>query len=353
MENNKNILVIVTDYPDNAGKVTLQYVHTRNVAYLKYGFKVTVLNFSAKKDYYVDGIRVITLSTYRQEKNEFDKLISHAPNLRNHLLFISLYGKCFSKYIFFFHGHEVLRCSKVYPPAYKYKRLSFTNETFREIYDIVKLKIWKSFFLKSLNKSRFIFVSNWMLEEFEKWVGISRSCLGNCYYITYNSVGEIFEKEKYDCVKEKEYDFITVRSNLDGSKYCIDIVNELAKHNPQYKFVVIGKGEFFTNYSQASNIEWQDRNLKHDEMINLLNQSKCALMPTRTDSQGVMACEMATFGIPLITSDLPVCYEIFNGFKNVEYIDNQYDIDLSDILNNIKATNNKNRTYFLENTIKG
>ena len=34
-------------------------------------------------------------------------------------------------------------------------------------------------------------------------------------------------------------------------------------------------------------------------------------MPTRADAQGVMACEMATFGIPLITSNIDVCKEVF------------------------------------------
>ena len=62
--------------------------------------------------------------------------------------------------------------------------------------------------------------------------------------------------------------------------------------------------------------------VNHDEIIELLNQSKCALMPTRTDAQGLMMCEMATFGIPVITSDIPVCHEVFDDFENVELIDN-------------------------------
>ena len=42
----------------------------------------------------------------------------------------------------------------------------------------------------------------------------------------------------------------------------------------------------------------------------------------RADAQGVMACEMATFGIPLITSNIDVCKEVFEGFENVAFIDN-------------------------------
>ena len=42
MNREQKILVIVTDYPDKVGNVKLQYIHTRNVAYLKFGLTVTV-----------------------------------------------------------------------------------------------------------------------------------------------------------------------------------------------------------------------------------------------------------------------------------------------------------------------
>jgi glycosyltransferase involved in cell wall biosynthesis len=45
-------------------------------------------------------------------------------------------------------------------------------------------------------------------------------------------------------------------------------------------------------------------------------------MPTRTDAQGLMMCEMAAFGIPVITSDIPVCHEVFDGFSNAYFISN-------------------------------
>ncbi|MNI74287.1 hypothetical protein D3C73_1303640 [compost metagenome] len=35
-----------------------------------------------------------------------------------------------------------------------------------------------------------------------------------------------------------------------------------------------------------------------------------------------MSCELATYGIPLITSNLPICHEIFDGFENVLFMDN-------------------------------
>ena len=69
------------------------------------------------------------------------------------------------------------------------------------------------------------------------------------------------------------------------------------------------------------------------------------------DAQGVMACEMATFGIPLITSDIPVCREVFSDFGNVTYISNEKcDISLEGIYDKISNKFRKNEKYFAKNT---
>ena len=112
------LLVAVVDYPDNNGKVSLMYVHTRNVYYAKKGIDVTVLNFSTKKDYVFDGISVISLNTYESTVNSYDILLCHAANLRNHYRFLKKYEKKFKKIVFFYHGHEVLKINKVYSKPY-------------------------------------------------------------------------------------------------------------------------------------------------------------------------------------------------------------------------------------------
>jgi len=84
-------------------------------------------------------------------------------------------------------------------------------------------------------------------------------------------------------------------------------------------FLIVGKGEYFRHYKKANNIQRIEARLKKEEIIPLLQQSRCALMPTRTDAQGVMMCEMASIGMPLLTSDIPVCHEVFDGFDNVRF----------------------------------
>lgn len=352
------LLILATDYPNLEGKKSLNYIHTRNQYYLKENVDITVLNFKAKENYKIDNINVITLKEYIKNQNKYngDILISHAPNLRNHYKFLRRYEKQFKNLVFFFHGHEVLKINKVYSKPYKYMRQNKIKKIFQDIYDDIKLYVWRKYYTRVSYKSYFIFVSKWMYNEFLKWTKIKQEIIENKYSITYNGIGEQFEKLNYDTEKEKKYDFITVRANLDGSKYSIDIVNELAKNNPKSTFLVVGKGKFFDYNKKAENLMWLDKVLNHNEIIELLNDSKCALMPTRTDAQGLMMCEMATFGIPLITSDIPVCHEIFDEFDNVKYISNnnlekqnikgKYD----SLLKNKIA--NKKEQYFSKNTCK-
>ena len=108
------ILVLTEDYPNNNGGIALNYVHARNVYYYTNGISVDNLSFAAEKTYMLDGIRVLSLRDYRKEKKSYDLLLLHAINIRHHYRFLKVYGKRFKHFIFFFHGHEVMRINKDY-----------------------------------------------------------------------------------------------------------------------------------------------------------------------------------------------------------------------------------------------
>jgi glycosyltransferase involved in cell wall biosynthesis len=352
------ILVAVSSYSLPGEKNSHFFVQVRNMYYKECGrgIEIDVLNFSTKENYVVGGIPVYSLDTYKREltHKKYDLLVSHQPNIRNHYLFFLKYEKNFQKLVFVFHGHEVLNVNKVYSPPYTYsKQSSFLKKLGRELYDHVKLALWHSYYPRLVYKSHFLFVSKWMYDEFIKWTKISPEEIWDCFSITYNCIGSAFERENYNPKSKKDYDFITIRGNLDGSKYCIDIVNQIAKDNPNFRFLVVGKGSFFEYNEKASNLEWINTHLNHKEIIDYLNLSKCALMPTRTDAQGLMMCEMATFGIPLITSDIPVCFEVFDSFENVRFINNnECEILLKQYFEELQkgVPYKKNSKYFAENT---
>ena len=349
-----NVLVAVADYPDGHGKLSSMFVHTRNKHYKEHGIDVTVLNFRAGGNYVVDDIPVITLNHYEREPKKYDVLICHAANLRNHYRFLVKHGKNFPKFVFVYHGHEVLKTALVYPPPYPYVGQSKVKSAVQSVYDPFKLSVWRRYLPRVMPKSTLVFVSRWMLDEFLTHTKITPDALGGSYAVIYNSIDRLFEETEYDWDAPKEYDFITVRGNLDGSKYSADIVNELAKNNPEMKFLVVGKGRFFEHYEKAPNLEWKNQTMRHEEIIQHLQKARCALMPTRTDAQGLMMCEMASTGMPLITSDLPVCREVFDGFDNVALIDNKNTLtDLNEICRELeqKGPFQKNDRYSSANTV--
>ncbi len=344
------VLVCAQAYPDNNGCVSLMYIHTRNLHYKERGIDVTVLNFNAEENYTIDGIPVITLPFYKMNKPLYNLLILHAANIKSHYKFLKAYGDNFSHFIFFFHGHEVMRINHDYAPPYPYVKKNYVGRAFQNIYDSFKLRVWRKFFIEYCDKTEFVFVSNWMYEMFMKNIRMPEGLLRDKVHITYNSVGRDFEVEKYDPTGDKEFDFVTIRSFLNGSKYAIDLVNQWAMNSPDSKFLVIGKGEFFEHYKKADNIIWYNRTMAHEEIVDVLQRSRFALMPTRTDAQGLMMCEMAAFGIPVITSDIPVCHEVFDGFENVYYLNND---DTTQSLEKFKLIENrcvKDERYFIANT---
>ena len=345
-----NILVLAEAYPEMSGAKPLAYVRTRNVFYKECGHAVTVLNFRSNSPYVMDGIQVYDKNSFEKECNisAYDLVLSHAPNLRHHLCFLSARMNEIRHLVFFYHGHEVLKINKVYPPPFPYLKRNRFKEKAQDLYDEFKFRVLRSFYQKHHEKISSIFVSHWMYDEFMKWVKVPERFIEGKSYITYNSVGAVFEKESYTPDSDKKYDYITIRAYLDGSKYAVDIVNNLALRNPYKNFLLVGRGRYFDYNNLSPNVTRISKELSHEEMLDLLNQSRCALMPTRTDAQGVMMCEMATYGIPLITSDIPVCHEVFDDFEGVGFISNERYIyqSLDEIYADIRGFHRKNPKYF-------
>lgn len=332
------------------------FVHVRNRYYQEHGTDVTVLNFAAKESYEVDGIKVITLEKFEAEQNSrYDIAISHSANVRNHYKFLKKHEQEFEHLVFFFHGHETSIFAKDYPKPYSFTpdgKLS--KRAFQFAYDIFKLKVWRKFYIKLADKSEFIFVSDSFFKRVQKNLKVTPQDLKNHCHVIHNSVGSFFESADYELNGNKEYDFISIRSNLDAPQYGVDLYVELAKKYPNKKFLLIGKGKFFDYVQMPPNMVWINHTLDHQEMISYLNNSRCGVMFTRSDTQGVMTCEIATFGMPVISSDIEVCQEILSCFPNVKLIDNSLvNVNLEELCEELESglPYKKCDKYFAENTI--
>ena len=228
------ILVLVSDYPDNKNNASLMYAHTRNKYYYSKGAEVSVINFKATSNYHIDNIEVLTLQSFYNDKNidDFNIIVSHAPNLRNHYRFFKKIDLENKNLVFFFHGHEIMKINEEYPKPYPYvKKENLAKKLIQMIYDKLKILLWKKFFEKSKNNYSLIFVSEWMKKMFINNLNIDTNHFKHDAYIIPNSVGKIWESGRYSIDGEKRFDFITIRSNLDEAKYCIDFVSYLFINN--------------------------------------------------------------------------------------------------------------------------
>lgn len=334
------LLVLCQDYPSTEKPYALAYIHSRVVEYQKNGYFVKILSFNCKQKYIFEGIPVIE----KLDNEHYDVLISHAPNLRSHIKFLIFKHRKFSKFIFWFHGHEVMNVAKDYPKPYSWNKNEF--RTIHKIYSPIKFLIIREF-LNWLNKSKdvtLVFVSEWMKDIFEKNITITEKFT---WEIINNPINPVFLEKKY----KPNYNSkgICIRP-WDNSKYAVDLVLEFAKANPHVTIDIYGGGEFPRHYEIPINVEFIKKFFLQKEIPKILNGYHFAIMPTRLDAQGVMACEFATYGIPLITNSIPIMIEMLQEFNNVLFISSENFSDFTD-LKLLQPEENEQNLKFDFNTI--
>lgn len=352
------LLVLTAFYPQPGVTRERMFVHVRDLYYQEHGAEVTVLDFAAKEDYGIDGIQVITEASFRREPGLYAGrlCICHSANLRNHYRFLKRYQALFPHLVFFFHGHEVLHLTVDYPLPYPYLRQARpSRRLFQKLYDTAKLALWGRYYRALSGKADFVFVSRWLFDRCRRYMkGRPPFVPGDPrVHIIPNSAGRPFEEGAYSPAGEKPYDFVTVRGDLDGSKYCADLVAAYARACPDKRFLIIGAGRYFDHDPLPENAVLINRSLSHPELLSYLDQARCGLMPTREDTQGVMTCEMITYGLPVITSDIDVCHEFFGGLPNVRLIPNDRPADIAALSAELAASVPcpKCRRWSAENTI--
>lgn len=354
-----DFLIITENYPSCEDKYSYSFVHSRCTEYKKSNLNFKVLSFRAEKSYSYEGIDVLNEKDYINNfgDNELDLVISHAPNIKNHVRFLIEYRKKIKNMLFFIHGHEVLKINEYYPKPYDFiNKKSIFKKSIQDGYDYFKLRFLKKFFLKNLklNKVKFVFVSEWMKKEFLNNVKLDVNLINKNSYIIFNNANVIFQQQSYKKEEELKADVITIRP-LDNSKYGVDLVCKIAENNPKTKFHIYGVGEYFLYNHKPQNVEVFQKFFTHNELVEELNHYRLALMPTRLDAQGVMVCEMVTYGIPVLTSDLPICTEMTKGFSNVFYFNNENadKLNITDVINNINLNKTVYKDKFsIKNTVE-
>ena len=316
------LLVVCQDYPNARAKDITAFVHTRNLGYRARGHHVDVLSFAARASYEWDGFNVLVEREVRVA--DYDACVFHAPNLRNALRFMLKHRRQFRKLCLVGHGHEFLNWFTYLPAPYPYD-LTWRRRLRRLIqpwYDRFKLRAWVRFFKKFPAPTMgVILVSNSMRADVERDMRVDLGALPIRLTVINNPIHQAFVTTRYQTPAEPKADFVTLRS-FDNPKYAVDLVVELARRLPERTFHLYGAGRMFDFTSKPPNLTVIHAKFKQPDLPGLFAQYRCALLPTRQDTQGVMMCEIACLGMPLWTSDLSVCREFVGAFSNVRFLNN-------------------------------
>lgn len=314
------ILLLCESYPTPDRLYAMGFVHSRAIEYAKAGHRVSVLSFSASGPYEFEGIEVLSREDTALRR-DFDIVLSHAPNVRHHLAFLAGFPPL--PLVMFIHGHEMLLMNRYYPRPYDFDRgwKETARQWGRTVYDPLKLALMQRFCKRQTASARplgFVFVSDWMHREAMACNSWLRDADWPVATIP-NAVNAAFAEREYHLAQELLADFVCIRP-FDNPKYAVDEVLAWAKLCPHKTFHLYGRGRYFEFHAPPPNVTVFQRFIAQKEIPALLDRYRACVMPTRLDSQGVMMCEMATYGIPLFTSDTEVTRQMLEGFRNVALV---------------------------------
>ena len=339
------LLILSQNYPSNKNIYSQAYIHTRLLCYKQQSVEAEVISFACKSAYLYEGIKVYPACAFKRliRDNKYDAIVCHAPNLRNHLRLILPNIYKLPKIFFFFHGHEILNKSKYYPKDYGFNQGLFYSlfHKLGKVYDLIKCCILR-YIIKKFggHKIFLVFVSKHLKKLFEINVGLTQASIHSFSAVIHNPLNPIFTVSNYNWSKKKPFDFITIRP-FDNPVYALDIILKIAKQNPLHSFHIYGEGNFFDHHEHPRNVKVIKTYFSPKELKQKLDMYKAALMPSYHDSQGVMVCEMAAFGIPLVVSDIPAAREMLGSIKNKYLIDNNKPkLDAEKFLKTLSPRNN-------------
>lgn len=320
------ILILTTSYPTPDKIYQQAFVRARVRGYHERGHQVRVLSFSTRDHYELDGVSVDPQKSWagRDLREHFDLIASHAPNLRSHLFFLHRHRHALPPVAFTFHGHETLVIHRRYPPPYPWRRSRWfiVRRALQNIYDQIKLKTLRTVIerLRHQKKVLLIYVSHAFRTMALADLEVPNSTWDDISRVIPNPVGIAFSNAHHQA-SELRGDFLTIRP-LDVSKMAVDLVVECARQNPAHTFHLYGEGEALRHLTTPPNIVHFPGFIENDEIPELLNRYRAALMPSRCDAQGVMMCEMAVTGMPVVGSDIAAHREALREFPRTAFLDN-------------------------------
>ena len=203
---------------------------------------------------------------------------------------------------------------------------------------LIKIGISKLFF-------SYLWIPGLPQYEFTKKIGIKDS---NILFDMYCADTNLFNKAYKNYHKQKKnnyphrFMFVGRLEDIKGIKYLIRAWEELEEINHDWKLTIIGNGKYLQKLKQNSTIEVFDF-LQPDELIKIVKDAGCYILPSLNEPWGVVAHEFAAAGLPLLLSDRigsksSFLIDRYNGFT----FKSKSTSSLKKVIRKVIYTNDKN-----------
>lgn len=306
-----DVLLVTPGYPSEENKYLCAFIHSRVQGYKGNNFNVDVLmvtkyNLDNITFYNFEGINVCYGNYFFLRKlllqKLYKKILIHFidPSLLKILEMTNLSN---TQVLIYSHGVDTTYRDLTLQKNYQYE---INNKD-----EFVKCFNDKDNTIKRLNSKsniKFIFVSNWLFKEAEEKLNIK---FQNHSIVPCFIDNKLFSNTKNNLELRKK--ILIIRPQYNLSTYSVDIcvrtILELSR-KPYFndlEFSVYGDGTehwWLTQpISRFSNVHLYNTFLNHNSLKNVFDNHGVLLIPSRYDTQCVIACEAAMNGLVLISSN--------------------------------------------------
>ena len=318
-EKKKYLVICGGGYPTQENPRCI-FAHQRVLQYIKAGYGIDAFGFiwgTSLVQYEYEGVSVyqggVPELIHLLEGQAYEKILIHFTDMAI-MYAIQRAGKLDMPMVVWCHGYEILRWHRSYF-SYSADEIQ-AGQTEWEKIDEKKAGFFQHIF--RLDNIHFVFVSNWMKKQVKEAIGILP--------LHYSVIPNFIDCDFYRCAPKRESDRMKVLCIKSHSSkvYAMDLaakaILELSKREVFDKlcFELYGDGKLFeSNYEELlkhhfKNVHIHRTYLTHDEMKRLFEQNGIFLSPTRSDTQGVSACEAMSAGLSVISCNTAAVPEFMN-----------------------------------------
>ncbi len=307
------IAIVSSRYPSRQSPYAYAFVHTRVKEYVRQGEDVTVLvPAKVEETYEFEGVKVHRLPAAhiprRLEGRDVVMLhllhISHVPERDGSGIYEWILRERWPV-VMFVHGVEVQKVALA-----RWDQVSWTRPRsvavflYHDFFQIPKMKRYLIRLLEEHPRARFVAVSQWMLAEVKRNLGLDLRPKASIVPNGINTT--LFPFEDRWAFRHR---LLTLRPLVLRGKYAVDLALETMRHvPPPVSLDIYGRGPDaakIKKWIQAHGLQPQVRLsegfFSHEELPKIHAGHGVYYAVTRMDAQGVSMCEAMASGMPVVS----------------------------------------------------